>query len=155
MAHMASVYARMGEGDLAAGCLDSMAKSVIHDSLLTTHNDWRNMGTSIYWNGDAFVQLDAAFGIVNAVQEMLFCWQKEALSVLPALPARLRCGEVRGLVFPDGTVDIRWEETGLVSVTVNADRNMDTALLICGKEACRVTLNAGQCKTVSSVIQRD
>lgn len=155
MAHMASVYARMGEGDLAAGCLDSMAKSVIHDSLLTTHNDWRNMGTSIYWNGDAFVQLDAAFGIVNAVQEMLFCWQKEALSVLPALPARLRCGEVRGLVFPDGTVDIRWEETGLISVTVNADRNMDTALLICGKEACRVTLNAGQCKTVSSVIQRD
>ena len=146
MAHMASIYARMGEGDLSAGCLDAMAKNVIHDSLLTTHNDWRNMGTSIYWNGEAFVQLDAAFGIVNAVQEMLFCWQKEALSVLPALPVRLSCGETRGLVFPDGTVDIRWTETGETEVTVHARRSVDTVLLLRGKETGRVVLRAGESK---------
>ena len=152
MAHMASIYARMGEGDLSLGCIDAMAKSVIHDSLLTTHNDWRNMGTSIYWEGEAFVQLDAAFGVVNALQEMLFCWQKDALSILPALPARLARGTVRGLVFPDGTVDIDWKENGSVRVTVKARREIDTSMLLCGTERCRISLAAGEEQTFNLTV---
>lgn len=148
MAHMASIYARMGEGDLSLGCIDAMAKSVIHDSLLTTHNDWRNMGTSVYWDGEAFVQLDAAFGVVNALQEMLFCAQRDGLSILPALPERLPIGKVCGLAFPEGRVDIAWEYGSYVQITVHADRFVDTDLLVVGQEPCRITVKERESKTV-------
>ena len=148
MAHMASIYARMGEGERSVDCLDAMAKNVILDSLLTTHNDWRHMGTSVYWDGEAFVQLDAAFGAVNAIQEMLFCSQKDSLSILPALPERLTFGCVKGLVFPEGTVDIAWDEKGAVTITVTAIRPVDTDVLLKGIEQCRLTLEAGESRTL-------
>jgi alpha-L-fucosidase 2 len=141
---MASIYARMGEGERSIDCLDVMAKSVVMTSLMTTHNDWRNMGITLEWNGDAFVQLDADFGIVNALQEMVFCCQKDALSILPSLPARLSCGSVRGLVFPEGTVDVDWSEDGSVTVTVKATRAVDASILLRGREQCRLELAAGE-----------
>ncbi|MBQ4112378.1 MAG: glycoside hydrolase family 95 protein, partial [Clostridia bacterium] len=151
LAHMASIYARMGEGERSLDCLDVMAKSVVMNSLMTTHNDWRNMGITLEWNGDAFVQLDADFGIVNALQEMVFCYQKEALSILPALPARLSHGSVHGLVFPEGTVDIVWKEDGAVRIAVEAQREIHTSLLLCGAERCRIRLAAGEKQTFNLV----
>ena len=152
LAHMASIYARMGEGDKSIECLDVMAKSVIMESLMTTHNDWRRMGVTLEWGGEAFVQLDAAFGIVNALQEMLFCPQKDALSILPALPARLTSGCARGLVFPEGHVDVAWnvggETMGTVTVTVLADRPVDTGILLGGQEVAHLTLAAGEQETL-------
>ena len=148
LAHMASIYARMGDPDKSVECLDVMAKSVIMESLMTTHNDWRRMGVTLEWDGEAFVQLDAAFGVVNALQEMLFCYQKEALSILPALPARLASGSVRGLVFPAGTVDIDWKENGSVRVAVKARREIDTSILLGGTERCRISLLTGEAKTL-------
>ena len=148
LAHMASIYARMGEGERSVGCLDVMAKSVVMNSLMTTHNDWRNMGITLEWEGEAFVQLDADFGMVNALQEMVFCYQKDALSILPALPERLTHGSVRGLVFPAGTVNMAWTEEGTVTVTVTACRDVDTSVLLGGTERCRVSLAAGESETL-------
>ena len=144
LTHMASIYARLGEGERAAECLDIMAKSVTLDSLMTLHNDWRHMGMTLSGDGSATVQLDAVFGAVNAMQEMLFCAQEEALSVLPACPARLTSGAVRGLVFPGGTIDIVWNASGAVDVTVHAAHALDTVLLVGGKECGRIVLAAGQ-----------
>jgi alpha-L-fucosidase 2 len=93
--------------------------------------------------------LDAVFGAVNAIQEMLFCWQKEALSILPALPKRLDHGSVRGLVFPEGTLDIEWTLEGKVTVTVRATRDLDTGILLRGEMKGRVTLAAGQTETLT------
>jgi alpha-L-fucosidase 2 len=147
LTHMASIYARIGEAEKSLECLDMMAKGVVMDSLLTTHNDWRNMGMTMTWGGDATEQLDANFGAVNAIQEMLFCWQREALSILPALPARLSHGDVRGMVFPDGTLDMTWQADGTVDVTIRAVRDLDTAVLLCGRERERITLRAGESLT--------
>ena len=147
LAHMAGIYARMGEAEKSVECLDVMTKSVILNSLLTTHNDWRRMGITLEWDGAAFVQLDAAFGVVNTLQEMLFCRQTDALSILPALPARLSTGCVRGLVFPEGHVDIAWD-TDEVTVTIRALRPLDTCLLLYGEDAGRITLAADECKTL-------
>lgn len=146
--HMASTYARMGEGERAVGCIDAMAKNVIMDSLLTTHNDWRNMGTSVYWRGDATVQLDAAFGAVNAVQEMLFRCQGDELYVLPSLPKRLACGSVKGIAFPEGSADIVWDADGKVTLKVRAERALNKTVIVKGKESCRITLEAGQSRVV-------
>ena len=147
LAHMACIWARMGEAELAAECLDGMAKAVILDSLFTTHNDWRNMGTTINWDGESFVQLDAAFGAVNAVQEMLFHWQSDALSILPACPKRLKNGHVRDIRFPCGRADIHWTETGTVTVTLSANRNIQTELLMAGVSRGSIHLDAGETKT--------
>ena len=79
---------------------------------------------------------------------MLFCWQKDALSILPALPERLEAGCVRGLVFPEGTVDIVWQTSGDVTVTICAERPLSTSILVRGREVCRVTMEAGESRTV-------
>ena len=147
LAHMANIYARMHDGERAAECLDGMTKSVVLNSLLTVHNDWRNMGTTVYWHGAATLQLDADFGAVNAIQEMLFCRQPDALSFLPALPDRLPCGMAKGLVFPEGTADVAWNESGEVDITITAVRPVETALLVCGKAAGRIHLAAGEKQT--------
>ena len=147
LAHMACIWARTGEAERAAECLDGMAKAVILDSLFTTHNDWRNMGTTLNWEGECFVQLDAAFGAVNAVQEMLFRWQEGALHVLPACPARLQSGHVRGIRFPDGTADFCWTETGEVTVAVNALRSFSARLLLKGIPKGELRLEAGESAT--------
>ena len=51
---------------------------------------------------------------------------------------------VRGLVFPEGTVDIAWTEDGAVTVTVTAHRDMDMSILVRGMEKCRLALAAGE-----------
>ncbi len=144
LTHMAGIYARLGEAERAAECLDVMTKSVTLDSLMTLHNDWRRMGMTLEWEKSVTVQLDAAFGAVNAIQEMLFCAQSEALSVLPALPKRLADGTVRGIVFPSGRLDIVWDASGKVNITVYAVRDIDTAILVFGKERGRIKLSAGE-----------
>lgn len=144
LTHMACIYARLGEAERAAGCLDIMTKSVVLDSLFTIHNDWRHMGMTLNWEDSAIVQLDAAFGAVNAIQEMLFCPQKDALSILPALPERLSHGQARGFVFPCGTLDLAWEDDGTVTVTVRARLALDMALLIRGEKQMQIKLEAGE-----------
>lgn len=143
LTHMASIYARFGEGEKAAECMDIMAKSVLLDSLLTITNDWRGMGVTLAWANPP-VQLDAVFGTVNAVQEMLFCRQKEALSVLPALPVRMKSGAVYGMVFPEGIIDILWDMSGRVEVTITARRNLETDILLSGKVVGHICLAAGE-----------
>ncbi len=101
------------------------------------------------------MQLDAAFGAVNAIQEMLFCAQKGALSILPALPARLTSGCVKGLVFPEGTIDIAWNKDGAVCVTVFADRSVQTSLLLRGKEQLQLSLEKGESATLHFTLPKD
>ncbi len=149
LVHMACIYARLGEAERAAECLDIMAKSVVLDSLFTIHNDWRRMGMTLNWEDSAIVQLDAAFGAVNALQEMLFCPQKNALSILPALPARLSHGRATGLVFPGGTLDLAWADDGGVTVTVHAHQPLDLALLLCGEKRTQIRLSANAQQTWS------
>jgi len=142
LTHMANIYARFGEAESAAECLDIMAKSVICNSLMTVHNDWRNMGMTVNWE-KAPIQLDAAFGAVNAVQEMLFCAKEDSMSVLNALPERLKSGSVCGIRFPCGRVDIAWDEH-TVNLTVTAEKPVDTVLSVCQKDRGRLTLSVGE-----------
>ena len=90
------------------------------------------------------VQLDAVFGSVNVIQEMLLFWQEGALSVLPALPARWKSGSVKGMVFPGGRIDICWEESGMIALTIYADKDLDTDVLICGKVQGHIRLDSGK-----------
>jgi alpha-L-fucosidase 2 len=59
--HMACVYARMREGELALECLDLISRSCLMNNLFTVHNDWRGMGVGMEFKYAPF-QIDATWG---------------------------------------------------------------------------------------------
>lgn len=108
MAHMASIYARFNEGEKAAECLDNMAKSCLLSNFFTLHNDWRGMSVTLDMD-PAPVQLDAALGYVNAVQEMLVYVSEDLVRLLPALPKRLKKGSLWDFQYPGGSISMKWD----------------------------------------------
>lgn len=108
LAHIASIYATLGQAEKTLECLDILLKGCTLNNFVTLHNDWRNMGVALTWV-DVPVQMDANMGFVNAVQKMLFDERNGYLSLLPALPERLAKGNVRRLHFSKGYVSMDWD----------------------------------------------
>lgn len=120
--HMAAIYARLGRGEKAADCLDVLAKTCLLPNLFTVHNDWRESGMTLRMDRPP-VQLDASLGAANAVQMMLLDVSGGVVRLLPALPARLGKGSARGLCFPGGSADLKWDMTaGVLDVTIRPSR---------------------------------
>ena len=112
LAHLACVWARLGEGDRALGCLELLLRCCTGPNLFTRHNDWRGMGVTLeaLHGTQPAIQLDAAYGFAAAVQEMLLGADETSLRLLPALPRAWTRGSVAGLRAPGGVrVDIEWE----------------------------------------------
>ena len=147
LTHMANIYARLGEGDAAAECLDILTKSVVNKALVTTHNDWRHMGMTLDLGNFAPVQLDANFGTVSALQEMLFRFTEGYLFFLPALPERFSSGALKGIVFPYGTADIRWDGNG-AHVWIRAEKDFAAEVLVKGETVRTVQMQAGECAEI-------
>ena len=111
LAHLACVWARLGEGDRALGCLELLLRCCTGPNLFTRHNDWRGMGVTLetLHGTSPPVQLDAAYGFAAAVQEMLLGADETSLRILPALPSSWTRGSVSGLRAPGGVrVDLEW-----------------------------------------------
>lgn len=108
LAHMASIYARLGDGDSALESLDVLSRSSLLPNLFTLHNDWRGMGVSMTMAA-APVQLDANLGWVNAVQEMLLQVTPGIVKLLPALPKRWSRGRLSGWRFHTGELSMEWD----------------------------------------------
>ncbi len=123
MAHMAAIYARLEKGEDALDCLNKLAQSCLTNSFFTLHNDWRGMNISLNMD-PAPVQLDAAMGYVNAVQEMLFCSSDDLLKLLPALPEELSRGRIRSFRYQDGYTDMQWDvKNGSFKAVLSAVRD--------------------------------
>lgn len=104
LAHMANVYARLGQGDKAKEALDILSRCCLGQNLFTYHNDWRYMGVtgSGLWGKSAPFQMDANFGITAAVYEMLCGSNASMLRILPALPSDWIKGEFHGMLTRAG-----------------------------------------------------
>ncbi len=112
MAHMANIYARLGEGDRALECLHILARSSVGPNLFTYHNDWRQMGLSLHWSQQAAppFQIDANLGITAAVLEMLLFSQPGFIKILPALPSDWNKGRISGIRARGGIcIDLQWD----------------------------------------------
>ncbi len=111
MAHMANIYARLGDGDRALECMEILSRSSTGPNLLTYHNDWRHMGLSMGgWSSTPPFQIDANFGITSAVLEMLVFSKPGLIKLLPALPTKWAKGKVTGVCCRGAvTVDIEWD----------------------------------------------
>ncbi|MCA0757653.1 glycoside hydrolase family 95 protein [Paenibacillus sp. N4] len=128
LAHMAAVYARLGDGDSSLECLDILARSCLLPNFMTLHNDWRGMGVSMRMPA-APVQLDANLGWVNAVQEQLLQVSPGLVKLLPALPGRWSKGRLTDWRFHTGRVSVEWDgEAGSFRAELTADRDTDTVV---------------------------
>lgn len=143
LSHMSNIYARMGEPELAIECLDTLAKSAVNNALITMHNDWRHMGMTLDLQAFAPVQLDANFGVVSAIQEMLFYYSGDKLFLLPALPERFESGSVKGIIFPQGTVDLEWNNSN-VTATICAKADFSADVILKDAFVRSVSMNAGE-----------
>lgn len=110
MAHMANIYARLGQGDRALECMEILTRSSTGPNLFTYHNDWRMMGLSCGWGKVPPFQIDANFGIAAAVLEMLVFSKTGLLKLLPAVPSKWSCGRVTGICCRGGiTLNMEWD----------------------------------------------
>ncbi|TXK83805.1 glycosyl hydrolase family 95 catalytic domain-containing protein [Paenibacillus sp. N3.4] len=111
LAHMANNYARMGQGDSALACLETLSRSCVMNNLITLHNDWRSMGIGVDMDW-APVQIDANMGWTSAIQEMLLFSIPGELYILPALPTRWKKGTAGPLLARGGVeCTLDWDES--------------------------------------------
>jgi len=128
LTHMASIYARLGDGNKALECLEILARSCLLNNFFTLHNDWRNMGICMN-DMRAPIQMDANMGWINAVQEMLLYVSPRMIKLLPALPDKWSRGEASDFRFCTGRISISWDrEKGSFTAVLMAERPTELAL---------------------------
>ena len=129
LAHMANVYARLGDGRRAMEALNILSRCCLGQNLFTYHNDWRKMGPTLAftWGRTAPFQMDANFGISAAVIEMLCGSTAQMLRILPALPDAWSTGEFHGMLTRAGVkTSVQWDMAkNTIELRLEAER--DTA----------------------------
>lgn len=112
LAHMANVYARLGDGDKALEALNILSRSCLGKNFFTYHNDWRKMGVTMAftWGRTSPFQMDANFGITAAITEMLCGSTSDMLRILPALPSEWTQGEFNDMLTRVGVkTSAKWD----------------------------------------------
>lgn len=131
-AHMANIFARLGNGEKTKECLDLLLRFCTGENLFTYHNDWRNMGVTLKYMiaKQAPFQIDANMGFTAAVYEMLLYSNTKMLKILPALPKEFKKGKIKGIIARGGyKVDIEWQNNDVeVCITAARDSQIDVGL---------------------------
>ena len=129
LAHMANVYARLGDGEKAKEALNILSRCCLGQNFFTYHNDWRDMGATlpVVWGRTAPFQMDANFGISAAVTEMLCGSNTDMLRILPAIPSTWTSGEFHDMLTRAGVkVSLKWDMNKKeLNLTLVAERDAD------------------------------
>ncbi len=103
----ACCYARLCDGESALLCL----RELMHEGSAERSSVYPNLFLSC-----PPFQIDANFGIVAAICEMLLRDRGDGYEMLPALPGEWKDGEIRGLRLKNGkTLDFTWRGGKVVS----------------------------------------
>ena len=144
-AHMANIYARLGDGDSLFNALGLITRFCMNDNLFTFHNDNRNMGatlTYLYAKRRPF-QIDANMGFTAAIYEMFLFSDGNKIKVFPALPSALKHGSVKGLLAMGGTkIDVSWN-TDSCELIIHPGHYQTIELRVVGFKDNYKTINLG------------
>jgi alpha-L-fucosidase 2 len=129
LAHMANVYARLGDGEKAKEALNILSRCCLGQNFFTYHNDWRGMGATLptVWGRTSPFQMDANFGIAAAVIEMLCGSNAHMIRILPALPEEWKTGEFNDMLTRAGVrTSVKWDMGKKeINIILVAERNTD------------------------------
>jgi alpha-L-fucosidase 2 len=129
LAHMANVWARLGESEKAMETLGILARVTVGKNFFTYHNDWRKMGVTMdfWWGRTAPFQMDANFGIPAAVIEMLCGSEADMLRLFPALPEEWAQGSFHDMLTRSGVrVSAKWDmESKKIEFDLTAERDTE------------------------------
>ena len=116
----AQLLARLYKSEEAYEELVRMFPIHILDNLLFAGNDWRGDKGGLAWfKGIKIVGVDASLATGSAIIEMIFQDRQGLLRFLPALPANLSEGKVKGLRARGGfEVDLEWNEGEIYSANI-------------------------------------
>jgi alpha-L-fucosidase 2 len=121
---LGSVFARLGDGDSAADCLETIVRSSVMNNLVTARNDWRNMGisSSMPW-APYHIQGNTAFA--GVVQDMLIGSTSDSIKVFPAVVSEWEKISVAGLLTRAGVeAEISYTaKNGTLLLTLKAKKN--------------------------------
>ncbi len=124
LSRYASIFARMGDGDIALDIISSITRSMAMGNLVFSASDWRGMGVG--GNGSwAQYTVESNMGITGAMQEMLVQSDSETVRILPALPSELQKGTIEGLQTRTGVevTSLNWDKRkGIVLVKLKSRR---------------------------------
>lgn len=144
--YLACFHARLGEGEKALDSLHCMARSVTADNLLTCATEWRGQGLTGVWefNVPRLFQIEAGLGASAGMAEMLLQSHQGCIRLLPALPAKWKTGQFRGLKARGAfVVDAAWEDGVVREATVESLKGA-----VCNVRNCTpwksVTVSSGQ-----------
>jgi alpha-L-fucosidase 2 len=122
-AWLANLYARLGDGDEALRMIETIERAFLCEGGFSTCFEHSDLGFGIQRpppdKHGPWPALDAAFGAMAAMQEMLLQSHHGIIRLLPALPSAWRNGEFRGFRAEEGfEVSARWEKGRLRSATI-------------------------------------
>lgn len=124
-----SLFARLGDGDRAHDQLRTLLSEFTYDSLLDAHPPF---------------QIDGNFGGTAGIAECLLQSHRDAIDLLPALPAAWSDGRVEGLRARGGfEVDVAWSDGTLDAATIRAGRDRTCRVRTAGPSVERVVTDSG------------
>ncbi len=120
----AQMFARLYDSDRAMEKIRAAVRDNMMGNLLQCICEWREGGRGLRWFGDHRVyQIEASFGMLAAITELLLQDRRGLLRFLPALPAEWPQGSVKGLLTRGGfVVDLHWEQGRLAEAKVQSLR---------------------------------
>jgi alpha-L-fucosidase 2 len=104
------LWAQLGDGDRALEQFDMLTR-------LATQRKEGNVGGGMYRNlltACPPFQIDANFGIIAGVHELLAQERAGETVLLPALPTLWKNGSIRGLRHKGKTIDMQWRDGKLI-----------------------------------------
>jgi len=120
----ALLLARFGEGNAAYDVLLKLLRENIHDNFFGAHP------LNLF-------QIDANFGFTAAVCELLLQETGGVVRLLPALPAALSCGSLRGVRIHGGhTLSFGWKDSAVEWLELEAARTETIRLVAQGITDC-------------------
>lgn len=142
-AWVAALWARFGEGDLAAHHLDELIRQFATDALLDLHPP-------------RIFQIDGNLGGTAAIAELLMQCHQGPIQLLPALPSVWPTGSVRGLRARGGkSVSIGWRDGQLQWAQVKSDNDLPIVLDVPAGGVYRISVIGGPRDGLSITAESD